>query len=180
MVTKTLDDLISERRSVRKYLDRPVEREKLEAVLEAARLAPSACNAQPWRFVVVENAEILQELKDDGLGGVVVPNSWAKTAPVVIIACSDLNLITHRVAERLQGVEYHLIDIGIALEHIALKAVELGLGTCYIGWFNSKAVYKLLKLPASWKPECLLAIGYPQELPGPTNRKDLKEFCRFI
>jgi nitroreductase len=176
---KTLDDLIKERRSIRKYLDTPVERVKLEAVMEAARLAPSACNAQPWRFVVVDAPEIREKLISEGLGGVVVANSWAKTAPAVIVACSDLSLLTHGIAERVQGVEYHLIDMGIALEHIVLKAVEIGLGTCYIGWFNAKSIHKLLKLPASWKVECLLTLGYPQETPASTKRKDLKEIYRF-
>ena len=177
---KSLDELIGERRSIRKYIDRPVEREKLETVIEAARLAPSACNAQPWRFVVISEPEIRKKLIEEGLGGVVVSNSWAMTAPVVIVACSDLNLFTHNIAERVQGVEYHLIDMGIALEHIALKAVEMGLGTCYIGWFNAKPIQKLLKLQSSWKVECLLTLGYPQEIPERTKRKDLNEISRFI
>lgn len=175
---KTLDELIKERRSIRKYIDKPVENEKLNALIEAARLAPSACNAQPWRFVIVSESELKNKLIEVGLG-VVVPNSWAKTAPAVIIACSDLELLTHNIAERIQGVEYHLIDIGIALEHVALKAVELGLGTCYIGWFNAKSIKKLLKLPLNWKVECLLTIGYPAEIPEPIKRKDISEICRF-
>jgi nitroreductase len=177
---KTLSDLIKERRSIRKYIEKPVEKEKLEALIEAARLAPSACNAQPWRFAVITATEIKDELVKSGLGGVLVPNNWANTAPVILVACSELSLLTHNIAERVQGVEYHLIDIGIALEHIALKAAELGLGTCYIGWFNPKPIKKLLKLPNSWKVECLLTIGYPQETPEPTKRKDLKDICRFI
>jgi len=177
-IMKTLDELIKERRSIRKYLDKPVETEKLRAVIEAARLAPSACNAQPWRFVIVSEPELRNKLTEIGLGAV-VPNSWARTAPAVIIACSDLDLLTHNVAERIQGVEYHLIDMGIALEHIALKAVELGLGTCYIGWFNAKSIKKLLKLPLNWKVECLLTIGYPAETPESTKRKDINEIYRF-
>jgi nitroreductase len=175
---KTLDELIKERRSIRKYIEKPVEEDKLRAVIDAARLAPSACNAQPWRFVVVDKPELRAKLVEIGLGGV-VPNSWARSAPAVIAACSDLEMLTHKVAERIQGVEYHLIDMGIALEHIALKAVELGLGTCYIGWFNAKSIKKLLKLPLNWKVECLLTIGYPAEIPEPTKRKDISEICRF-
>ena len=177
---KSFDELIKERRSIRKYIDKAIELEKLAAVVEAARLAPSACNAQPWRFVVVHEPASKAKLISEGLGGVVVPNSWAKTAPAVIVACSELSMITHGIAERVQGVEYHLIDLGIALEHMVLKAVELGLGTCYIGWFNAKAIHKLLEIPSSWKVECLLTIGYPQEIPGPTKRKDTKEISRFI
>jgi nitroreductase len=176
---KTLDELIKERRSIRNYLVQPVEKEKLEAVIEAARLAPSACNAQPWRFVVVSEPELRAKLLETGLGGVVVPNKWAKTAPAIIVACSDLDLITHKMAEKVQDVHYHLIDLGIALEHIALKAVELGLGTCYIGWFNAKPIKKLLNLPTAWKVDCLLTIGYPADTPEPTARKAINEICRF-
>jgi nitroreductase len=128
--------------------------------------------------VVVDNPELRTRLLETGLGGV-VPNSWAKTAPAIIVACSELKLFTHNLAERIQGVEYHLIDIGIALEHIALKAVEQGLGTCYIGWFNAKPIKKLLKLPSNWKIECLMTIGYPAEPTEPAKRKDLSEICRF-
>lgn len=176
---KTLDELINERKSIRKYLDKPVEREKLSRVIEAARLAPSACNAQPWRFIVVDEPALRDKLIKEGLGGVVVPNTWAKAAPAVIVACSDLDLTTHKLAEKVQGVQYHLIDMGIALEHIALKAVELGLGTCYIGWFNGKAIKKLLRLPLNWKVECLLTIGYPADIPEPMKRKAINDICRF-
>ena len=175
---KTFDELINERRSIRKYTEKTVEEDKLRAVIEAARLAPSACNAQPWRFVVVNEPKLRDTLLEKGLGGV-VPNSWAKTASAVIVACSDLQILTHNVAERIQGVEYHLIDMGIALEHIALKAVELGLGTCYIGWFNAKPIKKLLKLPLNWKVECIMTIGYPAEILEPAKRKDISEICRF-
>jgi nitroreductase len=174
----TLDELIKNRRSIRKYIDKPVEKGKLRAVIDAARSAPSACNAQPWRFVIVSEPELRNKLIEIGLGKV-VPNSWAKAAPAVIVACSDPELLTHNIAEQIQGVKFHLIDMGIALEHIALKAVELGLGTCYIGWFNAKSVKKLLKLPLNWKVECLLTIGYPAEIPEPSKRKDINEICRF-
>ncbi|OGS36503.1 MAG: hypothetical protein A2293_00570 [Elusimicrobia bacterium RIFOXYB2_FULL_49_7] len=172
---KSLDELIGERRSVREYSDQPVEKEKIEQLLNAARLAPSACNAQPWRFVVVSEPTARAAAIKEGLGGVVVPNTWAKTAPVIIVACSDLSLVTHKLAERVQGVQYHLIDIGIAMEHLVLKATELGLGTCYIGWFNGKALCRTLQLPSSWKAECLITLGYPASVPEPTPRKSLQD-----
>ncbi|MGA2089912.1 MAG: nitroreductase family protein [Endomicrobiales bacterium] len=173
---KTFDQIISQRRSVRNYLDRPVEEEKLRAVLEAAREAPSACNAQPWRFVAVIDPVLRDSVAARGLGGV-VPNAWAKTAPVIIVVCSTLELLTHRVGEAVQGVSYHLIDLGIAMEHVVLKATELELGTCYIGWFNAKPIHKLLDLSPSWKVECLITLGYPAEIPGLSSRKDLSEIC---
>lgn len=174
---KTLDQIIDDRRSIRAYLPRPVEEEKIRALLEAARKAPSACNAQPWRYVVVSDPSLKERLLAEGLGGVVVPNTWAKSAPVVIVACSDLKLFTHTLAEQVQGVHYHLIDMGISLEHIALKAAELDLGTCYIGWFKGKAIHRLLRLPASWKVECLLTLGYPEKTPDPAPRKTREEIA---
>ncbi|OGS19230.1 MAG: hypothetical protein A2219_08160 [Elusimicrobia bacterium RIFOXYA2_FULL_50_26] len=178
---KTLDQLIAGRRSVRNYRPQEVEKDKMTRVLEAARLAPSACNAQPWRFAAVTKPEARKKLIEEGLGGVMVPNNWAKTAPAFIVVCSDTKFITHTLAEKVQGVQYHLIDIGIACEHLVLKAAELGLGTCYIGWFNAKNVSRCLNLPGSWKPECLITLGYPAEPESPsTPRKPLDEITKFI
>ena len=175
---KTLDELINERRSIRSYADKPVEKEKIQQALEAARLAPSASNAQPWRFVVVAG-EKRKKILDEGLGGLVVPNSWAKTAPVITVVCSATNLFKHTLGEKVQGTHYHLIDLGIAMEHFVLKATELGLGTCYIGWFNAKSVKKALALPASWKVECLITLGYPGTVPEKTPRKKIEEISKF-
>lgn len=174
---KTLDEIFNQRRSIRNYSGKPVEEEKIYAMLEAARIAPSACNAQPWRFCVVKDKNLIEKLTQKGLGGVIVPNNWAKTAPIIIVACSELNLSTHKIGEKIQGIQYHLIDIGIALEHMVLKAAELDLGTCYIGWFKGKVIHKLLKLPKSWNVECLVTLGYPQEKFSITPRKKLNEIC---
>jgi len=172
---KTLDELIRERRSIRKYLDKPVEKEKISTILEAARLAPSACNAQPWRFIVISDEKTLGDIRAKGLGGTVVPNNWAKSAPVIIIACAETKFFTHALGERVKNVQWHLIDIGISMEHMALKAVELGLGTCYIGWFNEKELRKALNIPGNWKVECILTLGYPAEIPEAMPRKALNE-----
>ena len=171
---KTLDELITERRSVRKYLDREVEPAKIAMLAEALRLAPSACNAQPWRIIFVTEKALKDKVTSEGLGGV-VPNTWAKSAPVMIVACSELSLFTHKLAESVQGVNFHLIDIGIALEHLVLKATDIGLGTCYIGWFNEKPIKKLLNIPSSWKVDCLITLGYPEVVPEATPRKPANE-----
>jgi nitroreductase len=172
---KTLDTIIADRRSVRSYLDRPVEPEKIKRAVEAARLAPSACNVQPWRFIAVTDPVLRQRIVKEGLG-IVVSNPWAATAPVIMVACSDRHLLTHHIAERIQGVQYHLIDMGIALEHLVLKATELGLGTCYIGWFRGKNIKRILQLPSSWNVECLVTLGYSREAPaGPSPRKALDD-----
>ena len=153
---------IQQRCSVRSFKDTPVDREAIRAITEAARLAPSACNAQPWRFVAVTEKPLLKQIVDRGLGGV-VPNRWAASAPVIIVSCAVLNLLTHRIGEAVKGINYHQIDLGIALEHMVLRATELGLGTCWIGWFNEKNIKKILQLPGGWKIISLLALGYQNE-----------------
>jgi len=158
-----LMNIIKKRRSVRAYLDKPVENEKIKQIMEAARLAPSACNSQCWRFVVVKDKYIKDQITDKALGGVLVPNSWAKSAPVIIVACADLSFIAHRIGAGIKGIEYHLLDMGIAVEHLVLMATELGLGTCWIGWFNERVVRSILKIPRSIKIVALLTLGYPKE-----------------
>lgn len=179
---KSLDEIISKRRSTRSYKSDPVEKEKLIQVLEAARLAPSACNAQPWKFVVVETPQLKNDVTKEGLGNLVVPNKWAQDAPVIIAVCSQTKFFVHSVAEKIQDVDYHLIDLGIACEHLVLKAEELGLGTCYIGWFRGKEIKKVLGLPKSYKVECLIVLGYPKDDSAkyqPTPRKKLEEIAEF-
>ena len=172
-------ELIHRRRSVRSYKHTPVDRETISAIIEAARFSPSACNAQPWRFIAVTEKTLLNNIVSLGLGGV-VPNKWAASAPVILIGCARLNLLTHRIGETLKGIQYHQIDLGIAMEHMVLRATELGLGTCWIGWFKEKNIKKILGIPKGWKIIALLTIGYPAEAPnGETPRLDLNEILFF-
>jgi len=159
-------EVIRKRRSVRAYLDMPVEDEKIKEIVEAARLAPSTCNLQCWRFVVVKDRTVRDELIEKGFGGLIVPNKWIRTAPVIIAVCAEPSLVVHRLGGRIQGVDYHLLDVGIATEHLVLRATELGLGTCWIGWFNERRVKKILKIPKGVKVVALLSLGYPDGEPG--------------
>lgn len=175
----TLDEIISTRASVRKYADKEVDKNLIEQIVNAAHLAPSACNKQPWRFVIASNRQALEIVNKDGLGGVFVSNKWAQTAPVIIVVCSQKELIVHSIAEKVQGVDYHLIDLGIACQQLVLKAWELGLGTCYIGWFNGKAIKKGLELPRGFNVECLITLGWPApdlEI-KPQAKKPVSEIC---
>ncbi|MEK6646408.1 MAG: nitroreductase family protein [Candidatus Firestonebacteria bacterium] len=157
-----LMEIIRKRKSVRKYIDTPVEKEKIEAIIEAARLAPSSSNTQPWRFIAVLDKTVLSEIKAKGLGGI-VPNKWASTTPAVIVACAELNIITHRIGATIKNIDYHLIDLGIATEHLILRATELGLGTCWIGWFNEKEIKKTLNIPTTVQVISLITIGYYED-----------------
>ncbi|MDD5530302.1 MAG: nitroreductase family protein [bacterium] len=167
----SLSDVIKTRRSVRAYLDKPVEDKLIEEIVEAARLAPSACNSQPWRFVVVTDKDIKNRITEKVLNGIFLPNTWAKTAPVIIAVCAELSFVPHTAASNLKRTKLHLLDIGIAIEQLVLKATELGLGTCIIGWFNGKTLRKLLNIPNSIQTIALITLGYPEE-PLTVNQKE--------
>jgi nitroreductase len=144
-------EAIKKRRSVRTYLDKPVEEEKLNTVLEAGRLAPSASNRQEWRFVIVRDGEVRRKLGEAANG-----QSFVGKAPVVIVACavSDEHVMSC-------GQLCYPIDVAIALDHISLAAVEQGLGTCWIGAFNEGKVKELLGIPKEVRVVGLMPLGYP-------------------
>ena len=167
--------LARRRRSVRKFSDAPVEREKIELCLEAARLAPSACNSQPWKFVVVDEPGLKERLARAAFSGVFAPTAFAGKAPVLVAALALPGPFLPRLAGSLQGKQYRLIDLGIACEHFILQAAELGLGTCWIGWFDAGRVKKLLAGAEKGDPVALIALGYPAEVPSPVPRKALSK-----
>ena len=154
--------VIRKRRSVREYLDKPVEDKKIEQIIEAARLAPSASNNQPWRFVVVKDKALKDELYEKAIGTILPINKWVSTVPVIIAACANPS-IPHKIGAGIKKIEYHLLDMGIAGEHLVLAAAELGLGTCWIGWFNEQAVHNVLNIPKGVKVVALITLGYPEK-----------------
>jgi nitroreductase len=154
-------EIIKKRRSVRKYKSTPVEDEKIYQMIEAARLAPSASNGQPWKFVAVKSKDLILNIADNALG---IINRWAKTAPLLIVGCAvKRKILTHFLGEAISGISYHILDLGIAMEHIVLEAEDLGLSTCWIGWFNENKIKNILDLPHDWKIGALLAVGYKDE-----------------
>jgi len=154
---------IRARRSVRSYEDREVEEDKLRQVLEAGRLAPSANNRQHWKFVVVRDPELRRKLIGAAKG-----QSFVGEAPVVIVACATSS--DHIMP---CGHPSHLVDVAIAIDHMALAARELGLGTCWVGAFDQDAVKKILGVPKSAVVVELLPLGYPTAWPSTTPRKPL-------
>ncbi len=153
-------DVIKHRQSVRDFLDRPVEREKIMMCLEAVRLAPSACNSQPWKFVVVDDRQLKNKLCDAAFSTIYSMNSFCKTAPAIVVVISEKSKFLARIGGMFQGTKYYLIDIGIAVEHFVLQAEDLGLGTCWVGWFNEGAVKSILNIPQYKKIDILIALGY--------------------
>ena len=174
-------DLLKHRKSVRDFLDRPVEREKITMCLEAARLAPSACNSQPWRFVVVDDPPLKNKLCDAAFSGVYSINSFCKMAPVIVVVISEKSKFLARIGGMFRGTKYYLIDIGIACEHFVLQAEDLGLGTCWIGWFNEQAVKSILNIPQRKKIDIVIALGYyDREKLGPEhNREPIDKIASF-
>jgi nitroreductase len=163
-------EAIRTRKSVRAYEDRPVEDEKLQTVLEAARLAPSASNSQEWRFVVVRDADMRRKLAEAAHN-----QAFVGEAPVVIAACAES-------VDRVMacGQPSYPIDVAIAIDHMTLAAVEQGLGTCWIGAFDEAGVKSLLGVPESARVVELLPLGYPAD-PSVASKKrmDTDEIVRY-
>ncbi|MFQ6083813.1 MAG: nitroreductase family protein [Candidatus Aminicenantia bacterium] len=175
-----LQELIRNRRSIRKYIDKPVEREKILTCLESARLAPSAENVQPWRFIVIDDPQVRENFAKEAFSGIYFPSRFVARAPVIVIILARLDIIANRIGKQIQGTSYYLIDIGIAGEHIVLQAEELGLGACWIGWFNAWKVRKFFKIPRKYKIVALITLGYYEHRPRTEKkRKKLEEIVWF-
>jgi nitroreductase len=154
-------ELVRSRQSVREYRNKPVEPEKIKRCLEAARLAPSACNAQPWKFIVVNDTGLKNALADAAENRILSMNHFTKQAPVHVVVVHERPNITSKLGSVIKNKAYTLIDLGIATEHFCLQAVSEGLGTCIMGWFNEKKVKKLLNIPKSKRAELIITVGYP-------------------
>jgi len=176
-----LSDLLRHRKSVRDFLDRPVEREKIMMCLEAARLAPSACNSQPWRFIVVDDSQLKDKLCEAAFSDIYSMNSFCRTAPVIVVIISERSRFLAEIGGMFRGLKYYLIDIGITGEHFILQAEDLGLGTCWIGWFNEKAVKSVLNIPQRKKIDLLIALGYydREKLPPGHGREPIDKIASF-
>ena len=157
-------DVILNRRSIRKYDDKDIPQDVLEAIMEAGRQSPSAANRQPYHFIVVTNSEIKKELP-----GLV--SRFIKNAPVVIVGCANPKAL-------LTG-KWAAVDTTIALENMVLAASSLGIGSCWIGAFNEQKVKDKLQIPESWKIVALLSLGYPAENPGPRKKKERSDLFSF-
>jgi nitroreductase len=173
-------DLAQKRRSVRRYEQRPVERAKLDRALEAARLAPSACNAQPWHFVVVDEPVLRARVAAETSGVLVRFNRFALEAPVIVVCIAEESAIVPRVGGALKNRRYSVMDVAIAAEHFCLQAAEEGVGTCMLGWFNEAPIKRLLGIPERCEVLLVIAVGYPREnQPARRGRKKIAKIRSF-
>ncbi len=173
--------VIQDRRSIRQFEQIPVEQDKILTCIEAAQLAPSADHVQPWRFIVIDDPDIKNAFSKEVFSGVYRFTHWAVKAPVLIVLLADLNFIVHRVANKVQKIPYYFLDIGIAGEHFVLQAQSLGLGTCWIGWFNIKRAKRFLHIPKGMRVCGLIAVGYPRSrsILRAKKRKSLSELVHY-
>ena len=153
-------ELAKKRYSLRSYMDTPVEEDKLNYVLEAGRIAPSAANFQPWHCIVIRDGKMIAKL------GTVYPRKWFTEAPVILVFCGD----HEKGWKRGDGKDHTDIDVAIMVDHITLAAAEMGLGTCWVCNFDAIKTSELLELPASIEPVVLLPIGYPGNVADQTAR----------
>lgn len=158
-------EAISKRRSIRKYKDTEVEDEKLQDILEVARIAPSAANRQEWKFIVVKDAETRQKLVEAANG-----QTFVAEAPVTIAACST-------ESERVMpcGQYAYTVDLSIAVSFMILEATELGLGTCWLGAYDEEKVRNILNIPERIRVPAMFTLGYADESPHQRPRKHLDE-----
>lgn len=156
----TLNQLIQTRQSVRRYSATPVEPEKLQQCLEAARQAPSASNSQPWKFIIVDQEPLRTEVAKATFSDIQLINKYTLQAPVMVVIVMEKAKLITRLAMLVKKKEWPLIDIGITAEHFCLQAAELGLGTCMIGWFEEDKIKKLLQIPSDRSIGLLISLGY--------------------
>ena len=147
-------EAIKNRRSVRAYADRPLPREVFQKLCDALRFAPSACNYQPWQFILVQDPDLREQVAQ-----ACKKQMWMAQAPLIVVACGFPEQAYKGMGGSKNSVE---IDLAIALDHLSLVAVSEGLGTCWIGAFDEQSVSQLLNIPAGQYPVALMPVGYPK------------------
>ena len=191
---------ILQRRSIRKYKSDPVPDNMLQELLEAARLAPSGTNQQPWRFIVIKNQDVKERIQASAFN-----QKFLSQAPILLVCCADLTTYAHNTRKRMQelidagvfGVEafdsypdidkpkdamalkafipHAMLNVAIAIEHIVLRAVSLGLGTCWVQLFKAKQIAQILELPENLIITALIPVGFPDQSPVLRPRVSVQE-----
>lgn len=176
---KSFLELVQSRQSDRAFLDKPVEKEKIERILETVRLAPSACNAQPWKFVVVTEPEKRLQVADATANKLLAMNHFTKQAPVQIVVLEESANFTSTVGGWATNKHYQHIDLGIAAAYITLAAADEGLGSCIIGWCDEKKVQKALDIPKNKRVILVILLGYSVQPLRDKKRKTKDEIVSY-
>jgi nitroreductase len=171
--------LVLSRQSDRNYLDQPVGQEKLLRILECARMAPSACNAQPWHIIVVDDPGIKNQIADATSERLLGMNHFTKQAPVHLILVEEPANLSSGFGSWVKKKHYPLIDIGIIAEHICLAAASEGLGSCMIGWFDETRVKKICRVPNSKRIQLIITLGYSAGKKRTKIRKPFEKIVSF-
>jgi nitroreductase len=173
--------LLLTRQSVRRYSDQAVAPEKIDQLIEAVRLAPSASNSQPWKLILVTDPVLRDQVARATFSTLVSFNAFVLQAPVLAVLVIEKPKIITQIGGRLKNRDFPLIDIGIAAEHFCLQAAELGLGTCMLGWFDEPLVQQLLQIPKEKRVGLIISLGYDarMEPPRPKNRKSREAMSSF-
>lgn len=176
---KSFLNLVKARQSDRAYLDKPVEPEKINRILEAVRLAPSACNAQPWKIIVVTDTEKRRLIADATASKLLSMNHFSKQAPVQLVLIEESANFTSSVGGWATNKHYPHIDLGIVASHICLAATDEGLGSCMIGWCDEKKIRKALDIPNNKRVMLVILIGYTEQKQRDKKRKSLDEIVSY-
>ena len=156
-------ELVKIRQSVRSYQERPVEPEKLHAIVEAVRAAPSASNSQPWTLIIVDDLRLKEKVARATFSSTITFNRFSLEAPVIAVLTIERPKVITQIGGWIKQREFSLIDIGIAAEHLCLQAADLGLGTCIVGWFDERVIKQVLNIPRSIRVALLITLGYAVE-----------------
>lgn len=176
---KMILDLIVSRQSDRKYSDKTIEKEKLDRILEAGRMAPSACNAQPWKFVVATEPQLILKIADAASAKLIGMNSFVAQASAIIVIVREKPNMSSKVGATIKNKDYSLIDIGIATENMCLQASAEGIGSCIIGWFDERMIRKILGIPKSKRVELIITLGYSLSEKREKRRKPAEETVSY-
>jgi nitroreductase len=176
---KSMLELIISRQSDRKYINKTVETEKVERIIEAGRMAPSACNAQPWKFIVVNDPDLIKKIAVAASAKLLGMNTFVAQAPVLIVVIREKPNFSSKVGGTIKNKDYSLIDVGLSTENICLQATAEGIGSCIIGWFDEDQMRKLLSIPRSKRVELIITLGYSASKPQTKKRKSREEVVSY-
>lgn len=179
MIAMDFIDLLQKRQSDRDYHPQPVEQWKIDKLIEAVRLSPSASNSQPWKLIIVDDPELKEKVARATHTKLIPLNKFVPKAPVIAVLTIERPKIITQVGAHLKDREFPLIDIGIASAHFCLQAEELGLGTCMLGWFDEEKIKQYLNIPAKTRIGLLITVGYSSDKKRKKIRKTREKMSSF-